>query len=140
MAFVPRFFISEAVLGGAVGADAFHHVVHAFEHEVFRQVYDRYRQTAQTKRAVAAGAIEMGVQVVDVAGAFVGAYRIFQRAGAVVDAVDEVMLQEQRERARHGGLVDRLQRVNKVEQRHCAAASEHGFQYHKAQSRRLYFP
>ena len=59
------------MLGGAIGANTFHHVVYAFEYEIVRKMDHGNRQAAQTKGSVAARAIEMGVKVVDMARAFV---------------------------------------------------------------------
>ena len=79
------------MLSPAVGADAFHHVVDAFERETVGQMHERYWQSAQTKRAMALCAIEMHMQILYLTRAGVAANCIFQRAAAIVDAVHKMV-------------------------------------------------
>ncbi len=50
-------------------------------------MYEGDGQSAEAERAMASGAVEMGVEFFYFARAFVGAYGIFEGAGSVVDAV-----------------------------------------------------
>ena len=72
------------MLSSAVGADAFHHVVDAFERETVGQMHERYWQSAQTKRAMALCAIEMHMQILYLTRAGVAANCIFQRAAVCI--------------------------------------------------------
>lgn len=103
-------------------------------------MHDRDRKASHTQRAMTMRAIEMGMQIVNMTGAFIGTDRIFQRTGPIVNAVDEMMLQKQGKCTRNRGLVNSHQSVGNIKQRHGATAAEHCPQYHKAQRRRLYFP
>ena len=84
---------------GAVGTNAFQYIVDAAETEAFGQLHHRCRYLGEAESAVAYLAVEMGVQVVHFARARRVAYGILKRAGSVVDAMDEVVRQEEGEGA-----------------------------------------
>ena len=59
---------------------------------------------------MATGAVKMDVQFVERALAIVIAHRVFHGTGAIVDAVNEQVLVEQRDGSRDGRFIDCLQR------------------------------
>ena len=86
--------------------------------EVAGQSYHGHVDTAQAERAMAHFAIEVCMQVVEVlafltAVACVVAHSIFERAGAVVNGVQQVVSEEQGDAAVDGRLVDTIEPVFK---------------------------
>ena len=94
---------------------------------------------AQAIGAVALLAVEVCVKVIEVFATLsamtVGvAHGIFYRSSAIVDGMDEVMGQEQRNAAVDGGLVDCVEPVLQTQQRECLVTREHLAQYQNAYS------
>ena len=124
----------------AVGAQALEHIVDAVYLEVARQGNQWHLSRLQTEGAPATLAVEVGMHVVDVAviltAMAVGAANcILEHARAVVDGVDEVVCQEQRDGAVDGRFVHRVQFVLQALQREGIVVGHHRAQQQDAQRR-----
>lgn len=73
---------------------AFQYIVGRKSLESLWQVYRRDRLPFHAESAVTFGTVEVGVQFLDRAAAFLAAYGIFQRAGTVVNAMNQVFGQK----------------------------------------------
>ena len=96
-----------------VGAKALEDVVDAVNLEITREGDDGDLGCLEAEGASAALAVEVGVHVVDVAVilaamAVGGTDRILEHARSVVDGMNQVMGQEERDGAINGGLVHRV--------------------------------
>ena len=78
-------------MGSAVGASAFDHVVDALHGEAFRQLDGGYLYGAHAEGAVALGAEEMDVLVVERAVVMSLACLVFGDARSVLDGMYEVV-------------------------------------------------
>lgn len=85
-------------------------------------------------------AIEVHVQVVNFTVTFISAYRVFQRARTVINAVDEMVLQEQRDGARQRRFVHRIQIRFEVQQAESPFKLHHCFQNQQTHGCRPDFP
>ena len=112
----------------AFGANAFEYVVGCVEMETVGEFYLRNGDVAQTVGALAHLAEEMGVVVGQrgvaafVAAAVLFAYAIFGLSASVVHAMDEVLVQKERQGAEYGRFVHCDQHVFQVPERDGAAA------------------
>ena len=110
------------------GANAFEYVVSCVEMETVGEFYLRNGDVAQTVGALAHLAEEMGVVVGQrgvaafVAAAVLFAYGIFGLSASVVHAVNEVLVQKERQGAEDGRFVHRDQPVFQISERHGAGA------------------
>ena len=98
--------------------------------EIAREGYDGDLGRLEAEGAPASLAIEVGVHVVDVAiilaAMAVGSTNgILEHARAVVDGMDQVMGQEERDGAVDGRLVHRVQLILEALQRECVVVSHH---------------
>ena len=96
-----------------VGTEALEDVVDAVNLEIAREGDDGDLGCLETEGASAALAVEVGVHVIDVAVilaamAVGGTHRILEHARSVVDSMNQVMGQEERDGAVDSGLVHRV--------------------------------
>lgn len=96
-------------------ANPFQHIIDAVKRESFRQIYQRDMRAFETKGAVTLLAIEMRMQVLHHAVAGIVADGIFERAATVVDAMDEVMRQEERDGSGNSRFINRVEQRFQIE-------------------------
>lgn len=96
--------------------DSFQHIIDAMQRESFRQIYQRDMRTFEAKRAVTLLAIEMRMQVLHYAIAGIVADGIFERAASVVDAMNEVMRQEEGYCSGDSRFIHRVEQRFQIEQ------------------------
>ena len=80
-------------------AYAFHHEVDILKAKIFGQGYIWYRDTLHAVGVTAFGAMEMNVQITQGTLAIIAAYGILDRAGAVVDTMDQMVFMKKVDRA-----------------------------------------
>lgn len=124
-------------------AKTFEHIVGRMEVEAFGEIYLRNGQTAETEGAVAFLAIEMRMQVgqsgMDILStmATFSTEGIFDLPRAVVNVMDEVVLQEKGERSEDARLVNRSDAPLQIRQRKGALGISKGANHQEANRRRL---
>ena len=126
----------------ALGAQSFEHIVDAVNLEISGQRYHRCGNAAQAEGALATLAIEMGMHVVEVRALLTTVatsmtHSILQRAGAVVDGMDEVVGKKQGDAAVDGGLVHSVEPVLQALQREGVVAGGHRLEDEDAHGRGL---
>ena len=94
------------------------YIIHSVQDKSFRCLHHRNRLAPEAESAMASFAIEMYVLVAHRTSAIVAAYRIFQCARAVVDGMNQVAVQKQRDGAEYGGLIHGLQFFFQIGLRH----------------------
>ena len=120
----------------ANGAKALHHIIDGIDNVALGQGGHRYLDVVQAEGTVASFAEEMNVAVAH--AAHIGraaAQLVFHRPAAVLEGMHDVVLQQQGERARNGGLVQRAQRRLQLEQR-CRAGHPCQLLHHQDARRR----
>mgnify|MGYP003182485875 FL=1 len=124
-------------------AKAFEHIVGRMEVEAFGKIHLRNGQTAETEGAVAFLAIKMRVQVgqsgMDIFStmATFSTEGIFNLPRAIVNAMDEVVLQEKGKRSEDARLVNRSDTPLQIRQRKGALGIAKGANHQKTNRRRL---
>ena len=113
----------------AIRTNTFQHVVDTVEAESFGQFHHRCGDIGEAEGAVALLTMEMGVQVVHFAWARRTAYGILERACPVVNAMAEVVWQEEGEGAEDAWTVHCVEHGFQVGQRNGLPGLHHGFQY-----------
>lgn len=113
----------------AMVAQPLYHIVNTLRREVLRQADSGDLNVSQTIRLVALGAVEVYMQFIHRAMTLAAADGILERTRTVVNAMNEVMLEEERDGARQGRLVHRVKIRLQVEQAKGALKLHHGTEY-----------
>lgn len=107
------------LFSGAVGTYTLDDVVDRLGRETFGKSDMRDGYAAQAEGTVAAGTVEVRMQIVDFTVALGAAEGIFERARSVVDSVYDVMGQKECKGTEQGRFIDRIESLLQVGETEC---------------------